>query len=65
MDFRGWGRDLGKLEEENSDQNIFYENGLFSMKMKENTGSNLVDEERSRHNQGTMVRNLKTYTNNH
>lgn len=54
-----------KLGEENSDQNIFYEKSLFSIKMKENTGSNLSDEERSRHNQGTVVRNLKTYTNNH
>lgn len=64
MDFRGGGRDLGKLEK-NSDQNIFYENSLFSIKTKENTGSNLSDEERTGHNQGTMVRNLKTYTNNH
>lgn len=65
MDFRGGGRDLGKLEDEISDQNIFYENSLFSIKVKENTRSNLLDEERSRHNQGTIVRNLKTYTKNH
>lgn len=41
---------------------IYFMKKVFSIKMKENTGGNILDEERSKSSQYTMVINLKAYT---